>query len=154
MRSIVGTFIVVVVGVFVALLLYGKYQKAAHETDFGVGEIQNRLRMIRTDYARASDPARTAVAEYYANSGTWPPNNEKVGLPAPNAYKGETLKSLDVKDNTITMTFDNHSGPDGGKILLTGEATPNLSMGIKWTCTSPNITDISTIFPTCKYGSQ
>jgi hypothetical protein len=153
MRSMLGMFVVVVVGVFVALLLYGKYQKTANNDDFGAGANQNRLRMIRSDYARAADPARTAVAEYYTNSGSWPPDNEKVGLPAPGAYKGESLKSLEVKDNKITLTFDGHSGPDGSTIVLTGEATPNLSMGIKWTCTSPNISDIKTIFPTCSYAT-
>jgi hypothetical protein len=51
----------------------------------------------------------------------------------------------------MVLTFDARSGVDGGKIILTGEATPNLAMGLNWTCASPNITDIATIFPICKY---
>jgi type IV pilus assembly protein PilA len=107
--------------------------------------------MLQSDFQRAADGAKTAVAEFYANSGHWPAKNEDAGLPTPDTYRGESLRRLDVNGPVITLTFDARSGIDGGKIVLAGEATPNFAMGINWTCASPNIIDIATIFPTCEY---
>jgi hypothetical protein len=151
MQKILINFAVVLVAVFAALFLYDKFRSSRTTGDFGVGQLQDRRKMLQNDFQRAADGAKTAVTEFYANRGNWATKNEEAGLPAPDTYRGESLRSLVVDGPTITLTFDARSGVDGGKVILTGEATPNLAMGFNWTCVSPNITDIATIFPTCKY---
>jgi hypothetical protein len=154
MQKILINFAVVVIGVLVALFLHDKFRSSRTTGDFGVGASQERKKMLQSDFQRAADGAKTAAAEYYANRGDWPSKNEDAGLPAPDAYRGESLQKLELSGPTITLTFDARSGVDGGKIILTGEATPNFAMGINWTCTSPNIADIATVFPICKYAKQ
>jgi len=151
MQKILINFVVVLVAVLAALFAYDKFRSSRTTGDFGVAAIQDRKKMLQSDFQRAADGAKTSVTEYYANRGSWPAKNEDAGLPAPDTYRGESLRSLAVGDQTITLTFDARSGVDGGKIILTGEATPNLAMGFNWTCVSPNIADIATIFPSCKY---
>jgi hypothetical protein len=151
MQKILINFVVVVFAVFVGLFLYDKFRSSRTTGDFGVSEIQDRKKMLQSDFQRAADGAKTALAEYYANRGNWPAKNEDAGLPAPDTYRGESLRSLEVNGQVMVLTFDARSGVAGGKIILTGEATPNLAMGLNWICVSPNITDIATIFPICKY---
>jgi hypothetical protein len=152
MQKTLINFMVVVLAVLAALFLYDKFHSSRTTGDFGVAALQERKKMLQSDFQRAADGAKTSVAEYYANRGNWPTKNEEAGLPTPDTYRGESLRKLEVNGNTLTLTFDARSGVDGGQIILTGEATPNFAMGINWTCVSPNIADIATIFPICKYA--
>jgi hypothetical protein len=152
MQKLFINFVVVVIAVFVAMLLYDKFRSSRATGDFGVGAQQERKKMLQSDFQRAADGAKTAMAEFYANRGSWPAKNEDAGLPPPDTYRGESLRRLEVNGATMTLTFDARSGIDGGLLILTGEATPNFAMGINWTCTSPNIADIATIFPNCRFS--
>jgi hypothetical protein len=149
MRSQAVTFVVMVAAIFVGLFLYDEFRAKRPVDDFGVGKAHERVKLIQGDYARAADPARTAVAEFYINSGKWPATNKDVGLPEPSAYRGDSLRSLEVSENRITLTFDDKIGPDGGKIILIGTYLAD-QMGIKWACVSPNIADISVAVGTCR----
>jgi pilin len=151
-RTMVAGFVVVVAGVFVGMLLFSAYRSKRPVDDFGVGEIHERIRMIKADFVRAADPAKTAVSEYYVNSGTWPATNKDAALPEPAMYRGESLRTLVLAGNKITMTFDDKIGPDGGQIILVGEYVPDSNMGVKWSCISPNIADISAAIPYCRYA--
>jgi len=152
MQKILINFAVVLIAVLAALFLYDRFRSSRTTGDFGVGQLQDRSKMLQSDFQRAAGGAKTAVAEFYASRGDWPTKNEDAGLPAPDAYRGESLRSLVIAGPTITLTYDARSGVDGGKIILTGAATPDLAMGINWTCASPNIADIAAIFPFCKYS--
>jgi hypothetical protein len=152
LRSLLAMFAVVVAGVFVALVRYSEFRAKRPADDFGVGQIHERIRMIKSDFVRSVDPARTAVSEYYMNYGKWPATNKDAALPEPEVYRGESLRTLAVTDNKITLTFDDKIGPDGGQIIFFGEYTPEQNMGIKWNCISPNIADISTAIPSCRYA--
>lgn len=151
MQKLLINFGIVLVAVLAALFLYDKFRSSRTTGDFGVGAMQERRAMLRNDFARAAGGAKTAVAEFYASRGAWPKNNEETGLPTPDNYRGESLRRLEVGDSTITLTFDARSGVNDGKVILTGEVTPNFAMGINWTCTSPNIRDIANVLPACKY---
>jgi hypothetical protein len=154
MQKILINFTIVLVAVLAALFLYDRFRSSRTTGDFGVGQLQDRIKMLQSDFQRAAGGAKTAVAEFYASRGDWPAKNEDAGLPIPDAYRGESLRSLRVDGPAITLTFDARSGVDDGKIILTGEATPNLAMGISWVCISPNIADIAAIFPPCKYSPR
>ena len=152
-KSILTMFIVVVAGVFVALVLYGEFKTLRPIDDFGVGKIHERVRIIKGDFVRASDPAKTSVAEYYVNTGKWPATNKDAALPEPNAYRGESLETLTVAENKITMSFDEKIGAGGGTIVMTATYAPD-TMIIKWDCLSPNIADISTVIPYCQFSNE
>jgi len=151
MQKILINFAVVLIAVLAALFLYDKFRSSRTTGDFSVGAMQERNKMLQSDFQRAANGAKTAVAEFYASRGSWPTKNEDAGLPTSETYRGESLRKLEVNGPTITLTFDARSGVDGGQVILTGEATPNFAMGINWTCISPNISDIAAIFPACKY---
>jgi len=152
MQKILINFAVVLMAALAALFLYDRFRSSRTTGDFGVGQLQERSKMVQSDFQRAAGSAKTAVAEYYASRGDWPTTNEDAGLPTPDTYRGESLRSLLVEGPRIILTFDARSGVDGGKIILTGEATPNLAMGINWTCASPNVADIAAILPHCKHS--
>jgi hypothetical protein len=154
MQKVLINFASVLIAVLAALFLYDKFRSSRTTGDFGVGALQERNKMLQSDFQRAASGAKTALAEFYANRGSWPTKNEDAGLPTPEAYRGESLRKLEVDGPTITLTFDARSGVDGGQIILTGEATPNFAMGINWRCVSPNISDIAAIVPACKYSKR
>ena len=149
MRSHLVTFVVIVLAIFVGLFLYDEFRAKRPVDDFGVGKAHARMKLIQSDFARSADPARTAVSEYYVNTGKWPANNKEAALPEPDVYRGDSLKSLSVVENRITLVFDDKIGPDGGKIILVGTYNEK-TMGIGWQCLSPNIADISTALGTCR----
>src|ERR1700755_1585102 len=120
MRQHAITFIVIVAAIFVGLFLYDEFRAKRPVDDFGVGKAHARIKLIQSDFARAADPARTSVAEYFVNAGKWPANNKEAALPQPDAYKGDSLKSLTVAENRVTLVFDDKIGPGGGKVILVG----------------------------------
>ena len=149
MKNVVN-FLVVTLAVLFALFLYDKFRSSRASGDFGAGEIQVSNDLIRSDVNRAFSPAKTAVAEFYANRQTWPDSNQGTGLPEPESYRGESLRRLEVAGNTVTLTFDQRSGVDGGQIVMTGDAS-NPAMSVGWKCTSPNLPNVAAALPGCTY---
>ncbi|UXI68749.1 pilin [Tahibacter amnicola] len=149
MQRLALNFVVVFAAALAALLLHDYLRGSRTGGDFGVGARQERDRVLESDFRRAADPARVALAEFYFSHGTWPSSNAQAGLPEPSLYRGESLRTLAVSGSTITLTFDGRSGVDGGQIILRGETTPELAMGIHWECISPNLPDIATALPHC-----
>jgi type IV pilus assembly protein PilA len=50
-----------------------------------------------------SNVARHGVAEYYGRWGTLPSNNAAAGLLAPEAYRGRTVRALEVRDGVVRV---------------------------------------------------
>jgi len=148
-RNIVN-FVVVVLAVLLALFVYDKFRGKPAVEDFGAGELKARNDMILSDLNRAMGSAKVAVAEYFFNRAEWPTSNEQAGLPAPDAYKGDSLRKLEVTGNTLTLTFDEKSGVDGGQIVMVADGS-NPAMGVSWKCTSRNLGFIATVVPACTY---
>jgi hypothetical protein len=143
-------FVVTVVAVFVALFVYDKLHGTRAGSDLRSGAVEDRGRMLQSDFHRAADRAQTAMAEYYANHHAWPAKNEDLGLPPPDSYTGESLRRMEIMGPAINLTFDAKSGVDGARITLNALPTRDMAMGINWDCIS-NIADIAMILPTCKY---
>lgn len=108
---------------------------------------------VKADLQRALGAAKVAVAEYYASNAQWPADNAAAGLPAADTFRGESLRRLEVAGNTITLTFDQRSGVDGGRLVLTGDVS-NPVMGPGWTCTSPDLDYIASVVPNCSYTAR
>jgi type IV pilus assembly protein PilA len=54
-----------------------------------------------------SDGAKTAVAEFYSNSGHFPTNNESAGLAAAASIKGTYVSQVAIANGKITATYSN-----------------------------------------------
>jgi type IV pilus assembly protein PilA len=80
-----------------------------------------------------SSGARTAVAEFYSNRGTFPSNNASAGLAAAASIRGQYVTGVNVNATSITATF-------GGKAnTLINAKTLVLSPidrggSVEWTC--------------------
>lgn len=95
---------------------------------------------------------RVAIAEYYASMGKMPATHADVGLPAPEQYRGRSLKSAALSpDGTIELVFDAQSGVDGGRVLFVPDTAHAEAMGIQWNCETPDYPLIKRALPTCDY---
>ena len=93
--------------------------------------------LIRTQVSEGmtlASGAKTAVAESYANTGTWPADNTAAGLEASNKIKGKYVSDVAVAGQVITATF---SGADvnakikGKKLTL---SATDQDGSISWAC--------------------
>lgn len=95
---------------------------------------------------------RVAIAEYYASMGKMPATQADAGLPAPEQYRGKSLKSAALSpDGTIELVFDAQSGVDGGRVLFVPDTAHAEAMGIQWHCRTPDYPLIRRALPTCDY---
>lgn len=65
--------------------------------------------LIRTQVSEGAvltDGAKTAVAEYYSNSGQFPLDNSHAGLPPSKSITGKYVSSVDVSGRDIAVAFD------------------------------------------------
>jgi len=94
------------------------------------------IRAQVSEGAVLSDGAKTAVAEFYSNHGTWPTNNESAGLPTNAAsISGKYVSQVAVVSGVITATF---SGPSANAKIAgdTFTLSPTDNGGsTAWTCT-------------------
>ncbi|MBS0194817.1 MAG: pilin [Proteobacteria bacterium] len=115
-------------------------------------QIDAAMRLIQGDYAKVADRIRISVAEYYNNYGKLPTRNQDAGLPAPQEYRGDTLRSASIgADGAITLEFDASSGRDGGRIVLIPDLAHVAAMGVQWHCRTPDYPQIRAALPGCAY---
>jgi hypothetical protein len=108
--------------------------------------------LIRADLATAAGSIKTAIAEYYMTNARMPASNSDIGLPAPDQYRGKSLKSATVvADGSIEFCFDASSGLDGGRIRLIPDISRANAMGIQWRCESSDYPLIKRALPVCEY---
>jgi len=106
---------------------------------------------MRQDLAAAAG-IKTAVAEFYVSMGKMPKDNAEAGLPAPDEYRGQTLRSAMVSpDGSIDFEFDENSGKDGGHVRLVADLSHAHAMGVQWHCESADYSDIGSAIPNCAY---
>jgi type IV pilus assembly protein PilA len=87
--------------------------------------------------------AKTAIAETFQNTGTFPGNNSDAGLAPSAQIVGKYINSVAVGANgVITCTYEStapqraNNNIDGNTLLLTPAGT---SGSVTWTCSSPNL---------------
>jgi type IV pilus assembly protein PilA len=96
--------------------------------------------IIRSQVSEGStlaDGAKTAVAEFYSNTGRMPSTNESAGLAAATSITGTYVSQVAVDGGVITATFESsapqkaNSAIDGSTLVL----SPVTSAGsTSWTC--------------------
>jgi type IV pilus assembly protein PilA len=84
--------------------------------------------------------AKTSVAEYYANNGSWPADNSEAGLGSAADIQGKYVSAITVAGGGITIDFGN----EANKVVLkdtnaTLGLTPGASVNgdIIWRCGEP-----------------
>jgi type IV pilus assembly protein PilA len=95
--------------------------------------------LVRTQVSEGAvltDGAKTAVAEFYSNKGTYPTNNESAGLATDASISGKYVAKVAVASGKITATFGNEANT---AITTAGTDTFVLSPvtkagSITWTC--------------------
>jgi len=95
--------------------------------------------LVRTQVSEGmalSGGAKTAVAEYYNNRGSLPPDNRSAGLANSTSIAGRYVSGVDVTDGTITVAFDtaNSNLTIRNKVLVLSP-TPN-GNAITWNCST------------------
>jgi len=118
--------------------------------DFGVGQIRARKEAL-TEGFRVADGAKTAYAQYYSNRGNLPANNAEIGVQPPETYRGKSIKRIDVSESGITITYNEQTGADNGRVLL--EAVP-VDGNVTWKCSSTSYVDINAMIPMCDFRKQ
>lgn len=102
--------------------------------------------LVRSQVSEAStlaDGAKTAIAEFYSNTGNFPSTNASAGLATSTDIKGKYVKSVDVSTHAgvIEVAF----GPGANKAIQT--ATFGLSAithagSIEWSCNNTTYTTV------------
>ena len=81
---------------------------------------------------------KASVAEYFADRGIWPANNNSLGVST--APTGKYVSGINVSTGTIVVTFGNDANTAiaGDAIALQPLASPNLD--VIWKCGSRAVT--------------
>ncbi len=86
-----------------------------------------------------ADGAKTAMAEYFTNHGTWPANNTAAGLATAASITGNYVSSVDVgaTTGTIQITYSDTS-PQKANVAISGKTLILSALtgagSITWTC--------------------
>lgn len=87
-----------------------------------------------------ADGAKTAVAEFYQNTGHFPKNNESAGLATDVSINGQYVSKITVADTgIITATY---GGPKASDKIKTStlSLSPTTNAGsITWSCSSATL---------------
>jgi type IV pilus assembly protein PilA len=110
--------VVTIVGILVAIGI-PSYQSYA-----------NRAKI--TEGVLLAGPAKVAVYDYLVKSGRLPVDNAEAGIDAPAQLRGRYVRSTEVVDGVITVTFGDPA-LDGETITLTPSSAES---DMTWVCTS------------------
>lgn len=77
--------------------------------------------------------AKTAIAEYVNQRGTYPTGNTDAGLATAGNISGSYVSSVDVTDGVITATYGNqvNATVSGQTLVISAITSPG---GISWNC--------------------
>jgi Tfp pilus assembly major pilin PilA len=95
--------------------------------------------IIRTQVSEGvalADGAKTAVTEYYARNGTFPPNNPAAGLAQSAEISGKYVSGIDVSDGKITVAYDTARSASAIRNQLFVFAPVVAGGFIRWDCSS------------------
>ncbi|MHB1059070.1 MAG: pilin [Rhodanobacter sp.] len=102
--------------------------------------------LVRSQVSEAStlaDGAKTAIAEYYSNTGDFPTSNKSAGLATKTDIKGKYVTEVDVgqKGGVIQVTFGNSANKAiSGKLFSLSAITHAGS--VEWSCKNPTYTTV------------
>ncbi len=100
--------------------------------------------LVRTQVSEGAvlaDGAKTAVAEFYSNTGRMPAANGSAGLATPASISGQYVSSITVANGLITALY---TGPKANTVLSSNSSTLLLSPithagSVEWHCKAGNV---------------
>lgn len=99
--------------------------------------------LVRTQVSEGavlSDGAKTAVAEFYSNTGRLVGNNASAGLATPASISGKYVANVTVAAGIITATYGNQANTAITGAANTFVLSPVTNAGsINWTCTKSTV---------------
>lgn len=129
-----------------------KEQVSAEHEAAEAAQRHGQVRLSRMEGLSAANAVRTAVAERYMSTGKLPESNREAGVAQAEQFKGRSLQRLDVgRNGSITLTFDEKAGGDGGGVIRLVPEITNTPQALKWRCVSPSYEDIAIDAPQCEY---
>lgn len=82
--------------------------------------------------------AKAAVTEYYSSQGEWPSSNASAGLASSASIKGNAVRSVEVDESLIIVTY-NTKVEAGATLALKGSAAEG---SVTWACGSTSDSDL------------
>jgi hypothetical protein len=148
-------FVILVVGLVALGLGYLLFHNRHTPLEHATVDLDRASELMRQDFEKAAGSMKVAVAEFYVNRGQMPHDNAESGLPAPDEYRGQTLRSATVRDNgDIDFEFDENSGRDGGHVLLVADLGHATAMGLQYRCRTDDYPNIVRAIPSCSYSGR
>ena len=77
--------------------------------------------------------SKTAVTEFYQDTGGWPADNTAAGVEAPASINGKYTTSVNIAGANITVTYGAEANTNIAGSTLTLTATDNTG-AIEWDC--------------------
>jgi len=107
------------------------------------------IRSQVSEGAVLSDGAKTAMGEFYSNTGHFPANNQSAGLAKASSILGKYVSGVDVqtKNGQIQATFGPNANSKIKGAVLAFSAISNAG-SISWSCTNAATTVDKKYLPT------
>ncbi len=93
--------------------------------------------------------ARTAVAEFYSNRGTFPSTNASAGLAAAGSISGQYVTQVDAAGGLVTATFGNKANTKISKATLILSPTDR-GGSVEWLCSPTSSVDAKYLPTSCR----
>lgn len=114
--------VVAILGILAAIAI-GSYQDYTKRTYVSEG------------LTLASEAVIRMVSEHYSVLGRWPADNQEASLAAPASITGSAVKSVEVNNNRIIITYNTKVQNDATiEVVLT-----NQKGSIRWTCSGGTV---------------
>jgi type IV pilus assembly protein PilA len=78
--------------------------------------------------------AKAAVAETFAQTGTWPATNDAAGMGTDTSITGKYVNSINVTDGLITITYGNQVNSNIATQTLSLRPSISANNDVVWTC--------------------
>ena len=92
------------------------------------------IRAKVTEGLGLASAAKTSVSEYFTSEGTLPTNNTQAGLTSANSVKGNNVRSVSVRDGSVSITFNSRTPQIATRTLILRPGTAAGS--VTWSCTA------------------
>jgi type IV pilus assembly protein PilA len=118
--------------------------------------------LIRSQVSEGSvlaDGAKTAVAEFFTNTGNYPTANASAGLASSVSITGKFVSKLTVGGGLITATFSKtapqraNAAIDGDTLVFSPAGTATAG-SVKWTCKATSTVPQQYLPTICRTGTN
>jgi Pilin (bacterial filament) len=128
--------------------------EASQRADRARTDQGKRANRIATALA-AAQAVKLATAEQYQSSMQWPATNKEIGLPPPESFRTEVLRSVNVEKHAsgsrIRVRYVDEGVVERELFLV---ASVDAAFAIHWQCVSADTPDIREIASGCSYRAK